>query len=302
MTRLSPRVQANFDFILLCWIWGSTWLAIKVGLNGVPPATSAAARFIIAGILLLLVAALARRRWPSDSSFRLHIAVQGVALAIDYFLIYWAEQTVPSGLTAVLFATFPIFTGAIAGLVLRMERFNYVNTLGLIAGLVGLCVIFWSEVIVAARTPWQGMAAIVLGALIAAVSTTSIKRWGSDIPALLIAAPSQLLCGLLLGALALIVDRGHAIVVTPTVVASVAYLAVFGSAIAFVAYYQLLRLIPATRATMLNYVTPVVALILGAALAHERLDARTLIGALLILASIGLMHVKAVAPVEEAAL
>lgn len=299
--RLSARVAANVDFVLVCGIWGSTWLAIKIGLGSMPPATSAALRFIAAGLLLLAVALATRRAWPTGTAFRTQVAVQAVTLAINYFLIYWAEQTVPSGLTAVLFASFAIFTGVIAGLIFRMEEFTGVNALGLALGFVGLSIIFWSEVVLAARTPWQGMAAVVLSALVAAIGSTSLKRWGSDIPALLIAGPSQLACGLLLGALALLIDHGRSMTFGFPAIASIAYLTVFGSAVAFLAWYQLLRLVPATRASLIVYVTPIVAVCLGALVAHERLGLRTLIGAALVFASIGLMHVKRATPAVELA-
>ena len=292
---LSARAQANLDFIALCWIWGSTWLAIKLGLASMPPATSVALRFVIAGLLLFGIAIATRREMPRSARFVWLVVTQGVQLAINYFLIYWAEQTVPSGLTAVLFASFPIFTSAIAALVFRMEAFGPVNALGLALGVTGLCVIFWSEVLLAARTPWRGMAAVVLSALIAAIGTTTMKRWGKDYSALTFAAPSQLACGLLLSGFALVVDRSATIVFTPVAIGSIAYLAVFGSAIAFVSYYRLLRLVPATRAALLTYVTPIVALVLGAIFAHETIGLRTLLGAALVFASIGLVNVR-VAP------
>ncbi len=268
-----------------------------------PPATGVAIRFLIAGTLLLGIAVATRRVWPSDTAFRVLVVVQGVSLATNYYLIYWAEQTVSSGLTAVLFASFPIFTGAVAALVYRMERFSVFTLAALALGMAGLCVIFWSEVVLASRTPWQGMAAVVFSAFIASLGTTSLKRFGSHVPALLMAAPSQLLCGVLLTAVALLFERGRPVSFTPTAVASIAYLTIFGTAIAFVAYYQLLRLIPATRAALFNYVTPVVAVCLGAIFLHEALGARTLLGAAMVFASIWLMHVKVPgAPLEEAAL
>ena len=181
---LSARAQANLDFIALCWIWGSTWLAIKIGLTNVPPATSAAIRFVIAGVLLFGIVLATRAKLPRSAHFSWLVAGQGAQLAINYYLIYWAEQTVPSGLTAVLFAVFPIFTSAIAALIFRIERFGPVNVLGLALGVAGLCIIFWSEVLLAARTSWLGMTAVVLSALVAAFGTTTMKRWGHEFPPL----------------------------------------------------------------------------------------------------------------------
>ena len=296
---LSGRAQANLDFIALCWIWGSTWLAIKLGLASVPPATGAALRFLIAGLLLYGIVFATRSKQPRGTQFSSLVAVQGAQLAINYYLIYWAEQTVPSGLTAVLFATFPIFTSTIAALVFRIESFGPINAVGLALGVAGLCIIFWSEVLLAARTPWQGMAAVVLSALVAAFGTTTMKRWGQEFSPLAFAAPSQLACGVLLTGFALVVDRTSAITFTPVAIGSIAYLAVFGSAVAFVSYYRLLHLVSATRAALLTYVTPIVAVVLGAVVAHETIGLRTLAGTALVFASIGLVHAGPERPAER---
>lgn len=288
---MSKRVAANLYFVMLCWIWGSTWLAIKWGLVGVPPATGVALRFAFSGALLFAVALLFRTAWPRGAGFRLQVLIQGATIAANYFLIYWAEQTVPSGLTAVLFAVTPILISVIAALVFRIERFNAYKIMGLLVGFGGVVVIYWAEVVRAAHAPWQGVAAVLLSALIAAFSLVSIKHWGADFPPLAIAATSQLLAGLFLALLALVLDLHTPVHFSVQAVAALAYLTIFGSAIAFLAYYWLLRVIPATRVSLFLYVTPVVAVVLGTLLGHEQLAVQTGIGAVLVFASIALMHV-----------
>ncbi len=289
---MSKRVAANLYFVMLCWIWGSTWLAIKWGLVGVPPATGVALRFVSSGALLFAVALLFRTAWPRGAGFRVQVLIQGATIAANYFLIYWAEQTVPSGLTAVLFAVTPILTSVVAALVFRIETFNAYKISGLLVGFGGVAVIYWAEVVHAAHAPGLGVAAVLLSALIGAFGLVSIKRWGADFPPLAIAAPSQLLAGLFLAVLALVLDLHTPVHFSVQAVAALAYLTIFGSAIAFLAYYWLLRVIPATRVSLFLYVTPVVAVVLGTLLGHEQIAVQTGIGAVLVFASIALMRIE----------
>src|SRR5579859_6542372 len=102
---MNQSIRTTLLFALLCWIWGSTWLAIRFGLEGVPPFIGAAMRMGIAGVLLVLVAIIMRTPWPRGKAYIAHVIVQGVTLfGLQFAFIYWAEQSVPSGLVAVLFA------------------------------------------------------------------------------------------------------------------------------------------------------------------------------------------------------
>src|SRR5215470_17044672 len=93
-------------YVLLCLIWGSTWMVIKVGYGGLGPFNVAALRFFLAGVLMAIVARLTRARWPRGTREWVTVAVVGLLMfAADYGLIYWSEQYIESGLTAVLFAT-----------------------------------------------------------------------------------------------------------------------------------------------------------------------------------------------------
>src|SRR6185503_11973053 len=110
-------------YILLCVIWGSTWLVIKVGYGGLGPFTVAALRFLLAGVVLAIVLPLVGARWPRRRTEWMLVLFVGVVLfGADYGLIYWGEQFLDSGLTAILFATLPLMTVAFAHLYIPGDR------------------------------------------------------------------------------------------------------------------------------------------------------------------------------------
>jgi len=297
---MNVRLQTILLFALVSWIWGSTWLAIRLGLQGVPPLTAAALRMAASGTILVCIGLLRREPWPRTRLYATHVLIQGAILfCFQYALIYWAEQTVPSGLAAVLFATLPIFTAVNAALIFRMEHLSPVNVAGLAVGFIGVVVIYWSEVIHAGHAPPLGVAALLFAVIGPSFATVFAKRFAHGISPLATVAPSQLIGGAILGMLALTLEHGRSVHFTPISAGALAYLIVFGSCIVFLAYFTLLKRMPVTRLSVLTYITPVIAVLLGMSVAHEALAATTLPGALLVLIGVWLVnrpHFKAPAP------
>jgi len=290
---LSKRLANIVLFAIVLWIWGSTWLAIRLGLQGVPPVTGAAMRMLASGVILLMVAFALRTPWPRERIYLTHLAVQGSLLfCLQYALIYWAEQTVPSGLTAVLFASLPIWTALIATYGFKLEQLSGMNMIGLLVGICGVAVIYWSEVVKTAHIPPLGVMALLLAAASAAFASVFAKRFAHDIPPLATVGPGQLVGGILLVAIALIAERGKSIHFTPVSVGALAYLIIFGSAVVFLAYFTLMKNMTITRLSLLTYVIPVIAVVLGSLIAHERLTAFTFAGAALVIAGIWLVNAR----------
>ncbi|MDQ6766925.1 MAG: EamA family transporter [Candidatus Eremiobacteraeota bacterium] len=290
---MNKQLRTALLFAIVLWVWSSTWLAIRLGLEGVPPVTAAALRMFASGVILLAVALTLRAPWPRQRIYLTHLAVQGSLLfCLQYALIYWAEQTVPSGLAAVLFATMPIITAIIAALIFKLERLSGVNVFGLLLGFAGVAVIYWSEVIKAAHAPPLGVAALLVASLAASFATVFAKRYAQGISPLLTVGPGQLIGGTLLGLLALVAEHGRSIHFTAVSAGALAYLTIFGSSIAFLAYFTLMKSIPITRLSLLTYVTPVLAVVLGVLVAHESLAAETFVGAAMVLAGIWLVNLR----------
>jgi drug/metabolite transporter (DMT)-like permease len=289
---VSKRLQTIALFAIVLWVWSSTWLAIRLSTQGVPPMTAAALRMFASGAILLSIALALRLPWPRGRMYLAHVAVQGSLLfGLQFALLYWAEQSIPSGLAAVLFATLPITTAIIATWMFRMERLSRINVLGLLVGFCGVAIIYWSEVMHAGHASPLGVGAALVAALSSAFATVFAKGYAQGIPPLATVGPGQLLGGTLLGLLALAVERGRPIHFTAVSAGALAYLIIFGSVV-FLAYFTLLKTIPITRLSLLTYVTPVLAVVLGIVVGHEQFAVTTLVGAGVVFAGIWLVNVR----------
>ena len=271
-------------------IWGSTWAVIRIGLEGIPPLTGVAMRFAIAGALLAIVARLAgvrlgggprlRRLWLINTLF---------SFSIPYGVTYWAEQWLPSGLTALLFATYPLFITMLAHLRLPAERMRAGSVAGVLIGFLGVSVIYSEDLAALGGEGVRLAAAVFLLAPVAsAVATVEIKRRGAGVPSLALTAMPMLFTAAIMTPLALGLERGREIHLDTTALAALLYLALFGSAVAFGLYFWLLARLPATRLALITYAVPIVALTLGVLALDERLTARIAAGAALVLGGVAL--------------
>lgn len=279
-------------FLLLTLIWGTTWAAIRVGLQGVPPFTGVALRFAMAGTLLLALAPVLGvrlgRRGRREKALWLANGV--LSFCLSYSAVYWAEQYIPSGLAAVLFATYPLFIGALAHFLLPGERLRGIAVLGVLLGFAGVAVIFSDDLnLLGGETVRRAALVMLVSPLVSAVATVLIKRWGSDVHPLSLSAVPMLIAGLVMGAVALAVERERPLVLDARSVGALVYLAVLGSAVTFTVYYWLLSRVGATRVALMSYLIPIVAVAIGALLFDEPLRPRLLAGSALVLAGVVLV-------------
>ena len=247
-------------------IWGTTWSVIQIGLQGIPPFTGVAIRFAIAGALLLGIA-LARgiRLGQSRRERRLWWFNGLFGFAVAYGVVYWAEQWVPSGLAAVLFAVYPLIVAVLAHFFLTSERLHPRETVGVLLGFTGVGVIFLED-FAALGGPQVavGAAVMLLSPLAAGAASVYIKRWGQGIHPFSIAAVPMLIAAGTAAILALVLERGAGITWDRTSVLALLYLSIVGSALTFSLYFWLLSLLPAKRLALIAYVIPVVAVGIGA--------------------------------------
>lgn len=294
---MPSRARTAGALAALILIWGTTWSAIRIGLVGIPPLTGVALRFALAGVVLL---ALARAfRVPLGRSRR-ERALWGInalfSFTISYGVVYWGEQYVPSGLTAVLFATFPLFVAVLAHFTLPGERLSPIRGLGVLVGFLGVGVIFsedlarlddpFSQVTGGGGGPGIAVAAtvILISPLVSAIANIAVKRWGQGVHPLSLTAVPMLATAAVMGALAALVERHEPVELTPVAVGTVVYLALFGSAVTFTLYFWLLSHLRATQLSLITYAVPVVAVLVGALLLDEPLTLRLASGAALVVA------------------
>lgn len=282
-------------WIILCLIWGSTWIFIKIGLDaGLPPITFAAARFLLAVIILAPVIRMLGFRMPSTKAEWKLIALTGfLQFSLNYSAVFWSEQYITSGLAAVLQATITVFGLLLAWIFLPIEKITRAKVFGVALGIIGVAVIFLDQLRVESRMAFLGCVAIVAGAYAAAQASILVKAKASGLhPASLVFG--QMLCGLPAIIAYALITEGNPLQLnwSWTAVGCVIYLTVAGTIAAFWLYYWLLSRIESTKAMMISLVTPLLAVILGWLFLGETLPPQTFFGGLLIIASIGLIVMK----------
>jgi drug/metabolite transporter (DMT)-like permease len=278
-------------FLLLTLIWGTTWAAIRLGLEGIPPLTGVALRFAIAGSLLLALVPRfgVRFRW-SRTELGLW-AVNGLlSFTASYTIVYWAEQHIPSGLTALLFATYPLMVAVIAHFALPGERLRWKTAGGVLLGFVGVAVIFSEDLrLLGGAHARQVALVMLLSPLVSAVATVAVKRWGKGIHPLSLTAVPMLLTATIVGVLAFVFEREATVVFDARSVGALLYLAVLGSGVTFTVYYWMLSHVPATRVALIAYTIPIVAMAVGALLFQEPIRARVVMGGALVLVGVAIV-------------
>src|SRR6202521_1071670 len=168
--------MAAILFALICLIWGSTWLAIKVGLDGVPPFLGAGLRFVLAAVLVGLVLAARRKRFHLTRDDKICIFSLGLLVFwIDYAAVYWAETRISSGLTAILFSTMPLMTSLMSAYWMGSETLSTRKIAGILVGVLGTALLFWPHERLG-RSESLGMLAALGGSLCAAINLVTMKK------------------------------------------------------------------------------------------------------------------------------
>lgn len=283
--RSSPSVVlVAAAFVSLTLVWGTTWAAIRIGLEGVPPLTGVSLRFLIAGAFLgIFVPLFGIRLGRSKTERRLWVVNALFSFVGSYSIVYWAEQYVPSGLTAVLFATFPLLVAGMAHFTLPGERLSSRSIFGVVLGFVGVAVIF-SDDFEKLGGPRVGFAAAVLllAPFVSAVANVAVKKWGAGIHPVSLTAVPMAMAGGLTGIAALAFERGREVRFDATSTGALLYLAILGSAFTFTVYYWLMSHLPATRLALIAYAIPVVAVFVGAIFLAEPVTTRMIAGSSLV--------------------
>jgi drug/metabolite transporter (DMT)-like permease len=296
------RLTKLLAFAIIYFVWGSTFLAIRIGVAEVPPFLLAAMRFFTAGILLYLWAVSRgdpspdRRQWSS-------IAVLAVLIfMVDYGLLFWAEQRVPSGVAAVMMALIPAFTAVSEIVILGTQRLTLRLALALSIGIAGVAVLMSRSLnLGGAPIDRVGAGALIVAAMGWSVASALARKLPLPSSKVMSSGAQMLAGGLFLGVAAGLLGelRGFdPAAVSPRAWLSLVYLIVPGSIIAFTAYVWLLHHESPTKVGTYAYVNPVVAVVLGYFVAGEALDVRTLLGTVCVLISVVVITMTRLAPVR----
>jgi len=287
-----PTWKTVLAFSIIYFVWGSTFLAIRVGVREVPPLLLASMRFFIAGVMLFAWMRLkgtpspSRREWAAASVLAVCIFV------LDYGLLFWAEQRVPSGIAAVMLATIPVFMALSEIIFLRTQRLTVRLALALLVGIGGVAVLLSRSLSLSlgeAPIDRAGAGALVVAAMSWSIASALTRKLPLPASKAMSSGAQMLAGGIMLALAAAIFGefRGfHIQTVSRGAWYALAYLIVAGSIVGFTAYVWLIHHESPTKVGTYAYVNPVVAVIVGYFLGGETVGPRTLLGTLLVLISV----------------
>jgi drug/metabolite transporter (DMT)-like permease len=276
-------------FAFLCFVWGSTWLAIKVGLGSLPPITFAGIRFVIASGLLASYAIARRTEFPRDAnSWRVMLFLSLSQIAVPYALAFWGEQYMTAGLTSLLFATLPFFVVVFAHFMIPGERVTARKVSAMLLCFIGVAIIFSRELMFTINSFWGGIA-VIASAGIAGCANVVGKKYSQSINSTANVVVQMGVGAILLVAAGLLLEHGAPLNFDYTSVFAILYLAVLGSTFAFVALYWLFAHMEVTRISLFTFITPIVAVLLGWLILGESVDVNVAIGGSLILVGVVLL-------------
>ena len=281
-------IRVLLAFFAIYVLWGTTFLAIRVAVQEVPPLFAAGTRFFVAGVALYGFMRLRGQPAPTRAQWR-SLALVGLLMFVaEYGPLFWAEKYVPSGIASVLVATLPIITLVIEALVFRRQRFHWPLLVSTLIGFCGVGVLLLHG----GEQQFGVLPCIAILAGATAWSLGSVLNRSLDLPESrpLTAGAAMMLGGGMLLALSASFGEMHPLPhVSIRAAWALLYLIVCGSLLGFTAFVWLLARMPATRISSHAYVNPVVAVALGYFVAGEVITTRTLIGTALVLASVVLI-------------
>jgi len=288
------RAVAFGAFAVICIVWGTTYLAIRVAVSTIPPLLLTSVRYLVAGTIMFAVARLRGERVPRDRRTLVELAIVGALLVgVGNLAVVWAEQWVPSGMAALLVATAPFWVVVLELFRSDGERVDLRRGIGMLIGFAGVAMLV---------TPGgagrafdhhfvAGAIVIQLGCVGWQYGTMRGKYNLKHVPTFISSAMQMLIGGVLVGICGLAAGELPRFHVTPKTFAALAYLSLFGSVLAYTAYNVAMKSLRTTTMSLYSYVNPVVAVILGWVILHEQLTWISITAMAVILAGMALVQV-----------
>jgi len=276
----------------VCIVWGTTYLALRIGVTQFPPFLFSICRFLIAGPLLIAATlAVGKISWP-DKKMLINQAVGGLfMITLGISIVAYAEVYVSSGVAAIICSLMPVWTVLINVIINKDEKPNWLIVLGLAVGLGGIILIFGEHLDEFADSNYtKGIIAVVLANLCWAIGSIYVKKKNQDANPFLSAGFQMLFGGLFLIPLSLAFDNYSSIHWSNEVVYSLAYMILIGSMSAYACYAYAMKKLPLTIVSLYAYINPIVAVILGWLVLNEKLNARVSIAILLTVAGIYMVN------------
>jgi drug/metabolite transporter (DMT)-like permease len=296
------RTLAYAAFIVVCIVWGTTYLGIRIAIETVPPLLMTGIRYTSAGLVLLAIARVKGEVFPRDRRTLLNLAIIGVLMVgVGNLTVVIAEQWVPSGMAALFVATAPFWATLISALSGEGEGITRASAVGMLAGFAGVALL------VTPKGTGKFDVMFVIGALIVQVGsigwqygTHRAKHTIRNVPFFTSTALQMLIGGILVDVVGLGIGEGSRIHLTLRTASALVYLALFGSVLAYTAYVFAVKHLPTTKMALYAYVTPVVAVILGRLVLREPLTWVAVLAMAIILGGTAIVQMSRMKPILRA--
>ena len=285
---MSNKLKIILVYILITVIWGTTWLVIRVGLEAFPPLIASGLRFLVASILLAAII------WYKKIPVRLdrhavivYLYMSLFSVIFPFWFVYWGEQYVNSGLASVLFGIYPFSVAILTRIFLPDEKITFLKVAGLVMGFAGIIVIFSDSFTGNFSNQVIGMLAILGSGILQSTVVIVVRKYGKDLHSVSMNFIPMLLGAIGFFILGYFIERHIPVHPTSQGIFSFVYLGLFGSVIAYTAYYWLLKRMDMVLLAFSAFLTPIVALFVGWLFLNEYLTKNHFYGTLLVL--IGLL-------------
>ncbi len=283
----SETLKIVFGYILICLIWGSTWLAIRLGLDSLTPILSAGFRFSLAAVFVFILMKIQKLKIQADPlSIKIYLILGFFSFLIPFGLVYWAEQFIPSGLASILFSVMPFFVIIFSFFFLREEIISAYQIIGVILGFIGVTIIFSEKLHIDFSSDIVAMLAVLISSVIQAGIAIILKKYAKHLNPLSMNLVPLTIAGLFMIIIGLIFENVSNNKFDLNATFSVLYLALFGTVITFSTYYWLMKKINLLFLSLSTFITPIIAVILGWLILNESFSLQALIGSILVLIGI----------------
>ncbi len=285
------KIKAYSAWLAISIIWGTTYLAIRVGVDEMPPFLFSAPRWIFAGIIYLIVLSWRGYSFPEKSDYK-HIAVVGLLLlGVSNGLLVVAEQWIPSGLAAILITTVPFVIVLLESVILRKRKLNLLIISGIIIGFIGVALILGNNLSLLLEAEYSlGVILVSIGLLSWALGSVYSKYHKLSVHPFMGAAFQMLFAGIFQLLLGLALGEAENFYITDESMFALIYLFLFGSMIAYGSYMYAIEHLPVSFVSTYAYINPVIALFIGWLFLDEVLTAQIITGALIILVGVYLVN------------
>ena len=285
---MSSRIL--FLYLLLSVLWGTTWLVLKISLQGTPPVLGVALRFTISAFVLWIVFFLRKEKLVlSSNAIKVYLAFGIFNFATSYSLTYWGTQFIQSGLSAVLWATLPIFVSLFAHFMLRDDFLNLNKVLGGVTSLVGTSLIFFHG---KTDTDFNlsGVMIVLCAVVVAAWPNVYYKRYQKQIPPFHLNVVAQSIAVIILLPLSWILEDSTRMVWNKTNISALFYLALCGTVVTWSIYFWLFSKLSVTQISTVALIPPVLAAFLGWIFLDERFTPIMVVGSCLVLLGVFIIN------------